>query len=196
MLLILVNLIAAQTLQIGGACNSTAGDRYACLDSVFLQCNPATGHWMKQNQCSGPCIKDPTFAMYCANQTITTATASTSALTTIPTDTITPTSLPSTDSSTFIQHWWLWIVIGGILVAGSIVLAIYKLFLWKPKSFNVVRTSQISDVLQKKYVVIANYIPVQDDEIQLNIGDEIILEQLFSDGYAKVRQTNVGTECD
>jgi hypothetical protein len=42
------------------------------------------------------------------------------------------------------------------------------------------------NVLEKKYIVIMEYQPTASDEVKLSIGDIVILDLLFNDGWAKV----------
>jgi hypothetical protein len=81
----------------------------------------------------------------------------------------------------------LWIAFG-IIVFGLAVLCIFVFIFY----YRAITASKLigpliqSNAPDKRYIVIEEYVPIASDEIRLKLGDVVVLDMLFNDGWAKV----------
>ncbi|KAI8897288.1 hypothetical protein BC833DRAFT_565938 [Globomyces pollinis-pini] len=186
-------LTTSQTAEMGMPCSIQNGDRTACDNSYFLQCSDTSSRWVIQNNCNGPCMSDPSFSSSCfmlAPKSTTTTTTTTPSSSSISTGTVLP-NTPNLENSNGGLSVFAWIALGfGLLL--FLLLTFLAYFILSKRisngGFGIIAkpgSKKPSDVLDKRYIVIMDYTPVASDEVAMQVGDIVVLDLLFNDGWAK-----------
>eukprot|EP00842_Homolaphlyctis_polyrhiza_P000615 jgi/Hompol1/1554/HPOL_005634-RA len=55
-------------------------------------------------------------------------------------------------------------------------------------------TPDVGTILDKKFIVTTDYEPSASDELRLRVGDSIVLDLLFNDGWAKGKNESTRQE--
>jgi hypothetical protein len=173
-----------RTATIGTPCSTTNGDISACQDNLYLECEVTNQVWVRQNECTGNCFEDPIFASNCYKIARTVSSTSTPT----PTQSFDK-SIPNTPSNPGLSLGAIiGIVISVIFVLACGMLFGYWIFVRRRHSGSKLerKPTHANNVLEKKYIVTLDYQPTASDEVKLAVGDIVVLDLLFNDGWAKV----------
>jgi hypothetical protein len=196
LLVFLFEFVLAQrrTATIGTPCSPTDGDVSACQDNMFLECERETAVWVRQNQCATSCFEDPIFASNCFKVAIS---PSPTPVTTRPAQsTVAP--VISNTASGIPMGGIIGIVLSFVFILACALLFAYWMYARRQKSKQNNQSilerkpTGANNVLEKRYIATLDYQPTASDEVKLQVGDIVILDLLFNDGWAKVNKTNVG----
>jgi hypothetical protein len=160
-------------LQVDDVCKP-GEDKYECIDSLFLSCSSESNRWVVQNRCSGQCSQDPSFSTFCFASSNTTGSE---------------TSQTTETSNQAAQLNNIQTILLSVLLPAGIVLvaaAIYMYFKWQKSQ---AKDERISAVFDKRYIVMTEFRPIENDEIYLRAGDEVVVDSYFNDGWAKGKNT-------
>jgi hypothetical protein len=168
------------TATIGTPCDKSLGDENACQEpNFFLSCE--NNNWTLQNKCTGSCFSDSGYASSCFKLKPVIETT-----TTAPAPSKTSNTTEAVESDKGIPLWGIISMILAIICL-CIFVYIYRQTSAAQELTDSTKKRPLSpvDVLNKRYICIRDYTPIASDEVQLVVGDIVVLDLLFNDGWAK-----------
>lgn len=180
-------LAAVSALQVGDTCDSNK-DQFACLAKQFLACPPERQRWAIQNLCVSECSTDPGYSSFCSLNTLANATQATpSPVETMrpPLNDTAPGSIPQGINQGISTVLLVLLIVSSVLVALVLAWWIYR---------QKTKRDSVGHFLEKRFIVTLDYDPVAPDELALKVGQVVVLDLLFNDGWAKGRNEHTGQD--